>query len=133
MGDALTEGLQGYADALSRDWGNLTPAPASFVTAEQVEHSAAQVPSSQDYPEGPQSEPQDSVPARTTPAWAVPVESAEDPYTESAEHIPANQFEERDYTQENPSGTPHVHEGHPEEGAMKIGFWGKILRFFGVA
>lgn len=133
LGAALTEGLQGYADALSRDWGNLTPAPASFVTAEQVEHSAAQVPSSQDYPAGPQSEPQDSVPARPTPAWAVPVESAEDPYTESAEHIPANQFEERDYTQGNPSGTPHVHEGHPEEGSMKIGFWGKILRFFGAA
>lgn len=133
LGAALTEGLQGYADALSRDWGNLTPAPASFVTAEQVENSAAQVPSSQDYPAGPQDEPEDSVPARTTPAWAVPAESAEDPYAESAEHIPANQFEERDYTQENPSGTPHVHEGHPEEGAMKIGFWGKILRFFGVA
>ena len=133
LGAALTEGLHGYADALSRDWGNLTPAPASFVTAEQVENSAAQVPSSQDYPAGPQSEPEDSVPARTTPAWAVPVESADDAYAESAEHVPANQFEERDYTQENPSGTPHVHEGHPEEGAMKIGFWGKILRFFGVA
>lgn len=133
LGAALSEGLQGYADALSRDWGNLTPAPASFVTAEQVENSAAQVPSSQDYPAGPQAEPEDSFPACPTPAWAVPVESAEDPYTESAEHIPANQFEERDYTQGTPSGTPHVHEGHPEEGSMKIGFWGKILRFFGVA
>ena len=36
LGAALSEGLQGYADALSRDWGNLTPAPASFVTAEQT-------------------------------------------------------------------------------------------------
>jgi hypothetical protein len=133
LGAALSEGLQGYADALSRDWGNLTPAPASFVTAEQTENSAAQVPSHQDYPTDPQEEPNGGAPARTTPAWAVPVESAEDPYANSAEHIPANQFEERDYTQENPSGTPHVHEGHPEEGAMKIGFWGKILRFFGVA
>lgn len=130
---ALTEGLQGYADALSRDWGNLTPAPASFVTEGPLVDGEAQVLTGQDYPTDPQVEPEGSVPARTTPAWAVPVESAGDPYANSAEHIPANQFEERDYTQENPSGTPHVHEGHPEEGAMKIGFWGKILRFFGVA
>lgn len=133
LGAALTEGLQGYADALSWEWGNLTPAPASFVTEEQAENSGSEVPSSQDYSTDPQVGPEGSVPARTTPAWAVPVESAGDPYANSAEHIPANQFEERDYTQENPSGTPHVHEGHPEEGAMKIGFWGKILRFFGVA
>lgn len=133
LGDALAEGLQGYADALSRDWGNLTPAPASFVTEEQAENSGSEVPSSQDYSTDPQEEPEGSVPARTTPAWAVPVESASDPYANSAEHIPANQFEERNYTQENPSGTPRVPEGHPEEGAMKIGFWGKILRFFGVA
>ena len=133
LGAALSEGLQGYADALSRDWGNLTPAPASFVTAEQTENSGSQVPSHQDYPTDPQEEPNGGAPARTTPAWAVPVESAGDPYANSAEHIPANQFEERDYTQGNPSGTPHVYEGHPEEGAMKIGFWGKILRFFGVA
>lgn len=133
LGAALSEGLQGYADALSQDWGNLTPTPASFVTVEPVENNGSQVLSSQDYSADPQEEPNSGTPARTTPAWAVPVESAEDPYTNSAEHIPANQFEERDYTQENPSGTPHVHEGHPEEGAMKIGFWGKILRFFGVA
>lgn len=133
LGEALAEGLQGYADALSRDWGNLTPAPASFVTEEPLVDGEAQVLTGQDYPTDPQEEPNSVTPARPTPAWAVPVESAGDPYANSAEHIPANQFEERDYTQENPSGTPHVHEGHPEEGAMKIGFWGKILRFFGVA
>ena len=133
LGEALAEGLQGYADALSRDWGNLTPAPASFVTEELLVGGGAQVPTGHDSPAETQGEPEDSVPARTTPAWAVPVESAGDPYANSAEHIPANQFEERDYTQENPSGTPRIPEGHPEEGAMKIGFWGKILRFFGVA
>lgn len=129
LGDALTEGLQGYADALSRDWGNLTPAPASFVTVEPVEDSGSEVPSSQDYPTDPQVEPEGSVPARPTPAWAVPAEDTDG----TTSDFPANQFEERDYTQENPNPTPHVHEGHPEEGAMKIGFWGKILRFFGVA
>lgn len=131
LGAALSEGLQGYADALSRDWGNLTPAPASFVTAEN--NSGVLVPSGQDYSAGPQMEPEDSVPARTTPAWAVPVESADDPYTESAEHIPANQFEERDFTGAPDAPASRVHEGHPEEGAMKLGFWGRILRFFGVA
>lgn len=125
---ALFESLQGYADMLSQEWGNVTPAPASFVTVEPVD-SEVTVPGGQDS----QGESEGVTPARSTPAWAVPVESAGDPYTESAEHIPANQFEERDYTIENPSGTSHVHEGHPEEGAMKIGFWGKILRFFGVA
>ena len=129
LGAALSEGLQGYADALSRDWGNLTPAPASFVTVEPVEDSGSEVPSSQGYPTDTQEEPEDRVPARTTPAWAVPAEDTEG----TTSDFPANQFEERGYTQENPSGTPHVYEGHPEEGAMKIGFWGKILRFFGVA
>lgn len=129
LGAALTEGLQGYADALSRDWGNLTPAPASFVTEELLTDSGAQAPAEQDSFREPQSEPEGSALARHTPAWAIPAEDTEG----TTSDFPANQFEERDYTQENPSGTPHVHEGHPEEGAMKIGFWGKILRFFGVA
>lgn len=129
LGDALTEGLQGYADALSRDWGNLTPAPASFVTEELLTDSGAQAPAEQDSFRDPQSEPEGSAPARHTPAWAIPSEDTEGTVSD----FPINQFEERDYTQENPSSTPHVYEGHPEEGAMKIGFWGKILRFFGVA
>lgn len=126
---ALFESLQGYADMLSQEWGNVTPAPASFVTVEPAENGAVQVPSGQDS----QVESEDSVPVRSTPAWAVPVESAGDPYADSAEHIPANQFEERDFTGGTGDPAPRVHEGHPEEGAMKIGFWGKILRFFGVA
>lgn len=133
LGAALSEGLQGYADMLSQEWGNTTPAPSSFVTVEPVENSVVMVPSGQDYPADPQAEPEDSVPARSTPAWAVPAENAGDPYTESTEHIPANQFEERDFTESPNTSAPRVHEGHPEEGAMKIGFWGKILRFFGAA
>lgn len=109
LGDALTESLQRYADMLSQEWGNITPAPASFVTSKN------------------------SVPTHTTPAWAVPTESAGDSYSNSAEHIPANQFEERDFTGSSEAPAHRVHEEHPEEGAMKIGFWGRVLRFFGVA
>lgn len=136
LATALAEGLQGYADALSRDWGNLTPAPASFVTEDPLVGGEAQVLTGQDssVESGEtQREPEDSVPARSTPAWAIPAEDAEEPNRDSSENIPVNQFEGYNYPKENPSGTPHVHEGHPEEGAMKIGFWGKILRFFGVA
>lgn len=133
LGEALAEGLQGYADALSRDWGNLTPAPASFVTEEPLVDGEAQVLTGQDYPADPQEEPNSVTPARPTPAWAIPAEDAEEPNRDSSENIPVNQFEGYNYPKENPSGTPHVYEGHPEEGAMKIGFWGKILRFFGVA
>lgn len=126
--NALIESLQGYADMLSQEWGNVTPAPASFVTVEPV-NSEVTVPDGQDS----QSEQESITPARSMPAWAIPVEGAGDPYANSAEHIPANQFEEHDFAGGTGDPAPRVHEGHPEEGSMKIGFWGKILRFFGVA